>query len=313
MLTAGEALFEDAPGSAHLSVQRARIARKLGELEVAEALYERAARTARRTQDAGAVGRAWIGRGIVARRRGNYPASRAHYQRALAVGRRIGDADLLRDAHHGMLIVSGASGDHARALVHGWEAFQRSQGDATKEAEILGNLGAVCTLLEAHEAGAGAYGAAASRTASTRVRLPALAGLAVCLAHLGDVEGLETVTAHLERLLVDESLPYERATALTRLGEAWGVLSAQPRAVGYAERGLALAREYAFHELTFEADAVLSGARAVAHHAPTGPTAAGAGADRSADAAAPPRAGGAARVLSSLAMLPDRSALLAHA
>jgi tetratricopeptide (TPR) repeat protein len=164
-------------------------------------------------------------------------------------------------AHHGLLIAASVADDTSTALVHGWRAFQLVGDDPGRQADLLGTLGAVGCAAGYYDAAVGAYLGAARRSTAARVRLPALAGAAVCAAHLGDLDRLDALTHAIERDLDRDVLPFERAQALALLADAWAARSNVSRARSYAERALAIADPAGFHEIVAEAEDVLGAAR----------------------------------------------------
>lgn len=229
--------------------QRARVARKLGDLEVADALYQDAARLGRAARDPAVIARATLGLGVVARVRGNYPVARTLFRKGLAIAERAGLVELQGMAHHGLLIAAGVAGDFDTALRHGWAAFRLAGDDAGRQAELLFNVAAASSDAGYDAAALQGYLAAAARLTAPRLRLPALAGAAVSAARLGDAERLAAITDDIGRELARDALPYERAQALALLAEAWAAVEPAGGGQPYRDRALALARAHAFHEI----------------------------------------------------------------
>lgn len=251
-----------ASGAVHGAVvaQRARVARKLGELDVADALYQDAARQGRRAGAPEVVARAALGRGVVARERGNYPAARTFFRRGLRMAERAGLPGLRGVAHHGLLIAAAKAGDFETALQHGWAAIELAGDDTARVAELLVNVAAVSSDAGADASALRGYLAAAARATAPRVRLPALAGAALSAARLGDAARVRALTEELGPALASEALPYERADALVLLAEAWATLAPANGGQPFARRARALAEVFGFHELAHRADE--AGARA---------------------------------------------------
>lgn len=234
---------------------RARTARMAGASETAAGLYAAVARIGRATGDDDLVARSLLGRAVLARRRGNYPESRALYRRALRAAMRCGATELAGLAHHGLLIAASVAGDVSTALVHGWTAYELVGDDPSRQADLLGTLGAVGSAAGHYEAAIGAYLGAARRSPAARVRLPALAGAALCAAYLDDPGRLAAITRAVEGNLAHDALPFERAQALALLAQAWrtrGPGEAATRARGYAQQALEIARAGEYHELVLE-------------------------------------------------------------
>lgn len=246
---------------------RARTARMAGASETAAGLYDTVARIGRAMGDDDLVARSLLGRAVLARRRGNYPESRALYRRALRAATRCGATELAGLAHHGLLIAASVAGDVSTALVHGWTAYELVGDDPSRQADLLGTLGAVGSAAGYYDAAIGAYLGAARRSPATRVRLPALAGAALCAAYLDDPDRLTAITRAVDGDLAQDVLPFERAQALVLLAQAWGTRGpgdADARARHYAQQALAIARAGGYHELVLEVEAIGS----VPHAAP---------------------------------------------
>jgi hypothetical protein len=259
-----------ASGAVHGAVvaQRARVARKLGELDVADALYLEAARRGRRAGAPEVVARAALGRGVVARERGNYPAARALFRRGLRMAERAGLPGLRGVAHHGLLIAAAKAGDFETALQHGWAAIELAGDDAARVAELLVNVAAVSSDAGFDASALRGYVAAAARATAPRIRLPALAGAALSAARLGDEARVRALTDELRPALASAALPYERADALVLLAEAWATLAPASGGQPFARRARALADAYGFHELAHRANE--TGMRAARARAATG-------------------------------------------
>jgi hypothetical protein len=228
--------------------QRARIARKLGFLDAADALYGSAARFGRASGDGELVVRSMLGRGVLARLRGNYPETRVRFRRALRAAEQGGFAELASMAHHGLLIAAGVAGDVDTALQHGWAAWQLAGDDMERQADLLGTLAAAASDAGYDAAALRAYLGVAARSPMARRRLPALGGAAFSAARLGDRAQLEAITHELEHTLAREALPYERAQALTLLAEGWALVEPETRGEPYASRARTLAAN-GYHEL----------------------------------------------------------------
>jgi tetratricopeptide (TPR) repeat protein len=288
-LAHGAAPAAAAPQQAMTFARRARVARKLGDLEVAESLYDEAARIGRAADDATALAWAMLGKGVVARMRGNYPEARTHFRKLLAIAERAGLRDLQAMAHHGLLIGAGVAGDFDTALQHGWAAFELAAGDVERQAELLFNVAAASSDAGFDAAALQGYLAAASRLTSPRLRLPALAGAALSAARVGDAVRLRAITDDLHQYLSSSALSYERAQALALLADAWATHQPESGGEPYREQALALARAHGYHEIVHQAESVAT-PRAAAPRAP--------------QSVAPPTR----RVLDALEALPDRHA-----
>lgn len=239
---------------------RARTARMVGAVDTARDLYDMVGDIGRTSGDSDLVVRSLLGRAVLARRRGNYPETRALYRRALRLAERGGARALAGLAHHGLLTAASVAGDAHTALVHGWRAYELLRDDPSRQADLLATLGAAGHDAGYYGAAIGAYVGAARRAPVPRVRLPALAGAAVCAARLGDAPRVAELTRDVEADLASAARPYERAQALTLLAEAWAVHDPATHGEPYLTRALQLAQTYGFHELALQAEQAGAGA-----------------------------------------------------
>ena len=256
MLAAVRATLRDAgPRAIGLVLaQQARVARQLGELDVAFDLYDAAAELAESSGDRELAGRALLGKGNVACMRGNYPEAGDAYVAALAVA---GDVPAIAaGAHHGLMIRASVAGDVSAALSHGWEAFESAAGDAARRADLLINLAELCQRVGEHAAALHGYRAALVLTSLTRLRLAALGGAAVAAAHLGDEDLLAELTRSAEAEMAGSGQPYENARTWLELAEAHMLLGENTQAARYLAHATELARSSGFHEIQYRADAL---------------------------------------------------------
>jgi tetratricopeptide (TPR) repeat protein len=233
-----------------LLLQQARIARTLGFLDDAEALYVAAAEAGRAHGIALLTARATLARGVIARTRGNYPLARVLFEDALGEAERTGLKELAASAHEALMIATGNAGELDEALDHGRRALEAAEADRDRHAGLVTNLarlawGAGCEL-----AALGGYLHAARLTNAPRIRLPALSGAALAAAVLGrkaQVQRLASLVAGES----SDSFPYETASAWETLWRAYVVLGAPHEAEDCRLRALELARAGGFFELVY--------------------------------------------------------------
>ena len=141
---------------------------------------------ARKTRSAELDARAELGFGALAQMRGNYPEMLEHAQRAARIADREGLAGIARHAHYGLMVGAVKRGQYGEALVEGQRVLRLSYGDALLEAEILESIGQL--LIEAGRAreARACLAAVATRRLPARLLLPALGGLAVTSAQIGE-------------------------------------------------------------------------------------------------------------------------------
>jgi len=232
--------------------QWARVERMLGETDVAADLYERVGRLGVRSKLPELRARAVLGLGVLARMRGNYPEARERFQRGLAMAERAGLAELTGLAHQSLMIAAAVARDFDTALSHGWAALAHVAGDPVQEAEVLLNLATLCLDTGEDEAALRGFMSAAERTTKERVRIAARAGAAVAAARLGDRAVLAACVSDVERALLGEMAPYERAQRLLTISDAWRAANDVEAAEAARERGVSIALAHGFAELAHQ-------------------------------------------------------------
>jgi hypothetical protein len=230
--------------------QRARVARKCGEFEAAEALYLDTKARALRLESDELYARASVGLGMLARTRGNLPAMREHFALAMTAAERDGSREVTALAHHCLMLSAATEGAFDVAILHAWAAFQDVRGDRVREADALLNIGQA--LLDCGEPGVAlrAFVASLRRRPPVRLELPALGGLAMALAAEGNAHALQRVIARVDHLSTSADFQYEAAAAGADVVSALAMLhdaatEARRRSVWHA------ATEAGFHEIEF--------------------------------------------------------------
>lgn len=225
------------------------VSRSLGDLDTADALYDRVASTGERLGEAELQARALLGKGVTARVRGNYPKARTLFRQGLARATSGGLSDLESVGHQGLLIAAITAGDSDTALVHGWAAYELAQGNGDREAELLINVSHVSMVAGYPEAALHGFLASLVRATGARYRLPSLGGAAVASARIGNRELVGTIARAAEESLLADGLPFETAGALRSLSEAFACVGDAARAEEYRLRARALARKNGFFEI----------------------------------------------------------------
>src|SRR5688500_4739434 len=227
---------------------QAWVARSLGDLDTADELYEGVAAVGEKYREPELQARALLGRGVNFRVRGNYPKARTAFCRGLACAENAGLADLQAIAHQGLLIAAITAGDSDTALIHGWSAYELARGNTDREAELLINLSHVSMVAGYPEAALRGFLSCLRRAAGARFRLPSLGGAAVAASRLGNRELVGTTARAAEESLVPGALPFESASALRSLSEAFESIGEAAGAAGYRRRARALARKNGLFE-----------------------------------------------------------------
>jgi tetratricopeptide (TPR) repeat protein len=225
------------------------VARSLGDLDSADELYEGVAGAGATHNEPELRARALLGQGVNARVRGNYPKARAAFRDGLAIAAAADLHDLQSIGHQGLLIAAITAGDSDTALVHGWAAFELACGYPDREAEILINLSHVSMVAGYADAALRGFVASLRRSPASRFRLPSLGGAAVAAARVGNRDLVTAIARTSEDSLITGALPFESASALRSLSEAFETIGDAARAEDYRLRARALARKNGFFEI----------------------------------------------------------------
>jgi hypothetical protein len=231
------------------TADQAWVARSLGDLDSADELYDAVAGLGEKHADSELQSRALLGKGVTARIRGNYPRARKCLVEGLRRAERAGLTDLAAVGHQGLLIAAATAGDHQTALVHGWAAYELAASSPERQAEILINLAQVSLLAGQARAARSGFLASMSRTDQLRFRLPCLGGAAVASAALGDSSMLTTLARVAEESASASALPFETASVLKSLLDAYRLAGDSVRAEEYRLRARALARKNGYFEI----------------------------------------------------------------
>ena len=231
------------------TADQAWVARTLGDLDSADELYDAVAALGEKHSESELHSRALLGKGVTARVRGNYPRARKYLVEGLRRAERAGLADLAAVGHQGLLIAAATAGDHQTALVHGWAAYELAASSPERQAEILINLAQVSLLAGQARAARSGFLASMSRTDQLRFKLPCLGGAAVASASLGDSTMLTTLARAAEESVSATALPFETASVLKSLLDAYRLMGDAARAEEYRLRARALARKNGFFEI----------------------------------------------------------------
>ena len=231
------------------TADQAWVARSLGDLDSADELYDAVAAQGDKHTESELQSRALLGKGVTARIRGNYPKARKYLVEGLRRAERAGLMDLAAVGHQGLLIAAATAADYQTALVHGWAAYELASSSCERQAEILINLAQVSLLAGQARAARSGFLASMSRTDQARFKLPCIGGAAVASATLGDVSMLTMLTRVAEESASASSLPFETASVLKSLVDAYRLVGDGTRAEEYRLRARALARKHGYFEI----------------------------------------------------------------
>lgn len=228
---------------------QAWVARTLGEMNSADELYDEVLKLGVRSGVVELEARALLGKGVTARVRGNYPEARSAFRQGLQRAKAAQSPELESVAHQGLLIAAITAGDSDTALVHGWAAYELARGNPDREAELLINVSHVSMVAGYPDAALRGFFASLVRTGAARYRLPALGGVAVASARIGNTELVNAVARVAEEALLPTGMPFESAGVLRSLSEAFECIGDAARAEEYRVRARALARRNGFFEI----------------------------------------------------------------
>jgi tetratricopeptide (TPR) repeat protein len=233
--------------------QRGRIARKLGDRDAAQALYDEVREWGGGLPEMRA--RADIGHAMLARERGNIPAMRAHFTSALENARACGSNELIAKSHHGMMLAAAAAKRFDEALLHAWAAFRDIRGDTVREGEALLNVAQAAFDLGHSDVALHTFATALARTLPRRLELPALGGAALAAASIGDGDTLSRIVRRTEQVVGGDDLQYDAVSALAEIAKAYALIG-HPEAEARRLAALKGATRAGFHEISFALELV---------------------------------------------------------
>ncbi len=237
-----------------IEAERARIAWKTGEIEIAEQRYARTLAAARKANSEELHVRALIGQALLARLAGNYPKSASRARAALRLAKQGNLRRLAASAQHTVMVAAAVRGELAAALAHGWSAFLHASGDPILETDVLGNVGQVFLDMGHPATAIAAFRVVISRRPSSRVLLPALGGYAIAASRLEDRTALDAVASNVIELSKVAGTPYAVAVAYLEIAEAYALLNESSISATYRNQALAIAQEKRYHELVHRAE-----------------------------------------------------------
>lgn len=238
------------------TVHLGRVARSLGDLDVATDCYQTAVDISLRERDGPLAARAMIGLGLVASSRGNRPAERSLFERALSLAHPGGTVEMA--ACQGLMMSALSERRLVDALLYGWRAFDLTAPASDERSMIVGNL-ATASL---H----GDFAAAALRgflhvltlTDTARIRLPNIGGAIRAAARLLEGERVEALNREGDKESVRAQMPFETARFLLYAGEAWTTIGDREFARRRFNDALAIANVHGFFELSMRAEAAIA-------------------------------------------------------
>ncbi len=242
-----------------LIAHRARVLRKVGQLDESLVLYDRVATLGDANADSELLARAAIGRAAVARERGNYPESREQNKLALSIPATSSELVALHGlAHQGLQIAAAMAGDLDAALRHGRLAFLAAPEGSERRTDVLVNMASVCHMAGKYRAALNGHLSTAVLTKIDGVRMTALGGAAVAGACLSDRATVDRVVAAGRPLMTAHGHAHACADMERAFAEAYFRLGDTTRAEPFRVDALRRARAGGFYEVELEVEALAS-------------------------------------------------------
>lgn len=231
---------------------RARVARKLGAVDLALKLYGEVERLGEQRAEPELTARAWLGYAVAASERGDDPEARRWYREAALVADDTGCAEQASLAHQGLLISFARAGDFNDAIVEGWHAYVSANGNTARQAEILANVSQALYDMGHHSAALRGFAAVIAQTSYVRVLLPALGGVAMAAAALHRPSVVHAAATRAEALM-SSGWPHPVALTLLDLADAYDHLGDPRAANSYRARASSIAEAHGLHSLAHRA------------------------------------------------------------
>lgn len=240
--------------------QRARIAWKLGKVDLATARYQHLRRKARKLESNELLVRSWAGFSGVAHMRGNYPDLRRWSQLIVDLAERCGYTRLSAVGHHGLAAVFAKDGDSHAAIPHAWAGYRARSGDEKGQLAMLNNIGQLFLEIGQPAVARTAFSRVLGSDPTLQTVAAALGGYASACAALDDRRAVTWAAgeaASLSNTIVRGS--YELAAALIDCADALELIGDAPYALVLRARGSAVAQYAGYHELVFKTETAIRG------------------------------------------------------
>ncbi len=229
--------------------QRANVVCKLGEFEQGNALYIEIEALGRRHAEPELTARAWLGYGLIAQARGNYPAARRWFTGSALVADDNGCKEPGFRAHISLMTCASLAREWNVAMREGWVAYRLAGGDPQLEAMVLVNIGQALHDRGEYRASLHCFACAVARASFPDTLFPALGGVALSAARLGNVEVVNAASRYLERS-AGAAWEYVLVSALLDLRDANLILGRRDHAGDYGDRAMRISVARGFHEMT---------------------------------------------------------------
>lgn len=229
--------------------QRANVICKLGEVEQGRALYTEVESLGRRHAEPELTARAWLGYGLLAHARGNYPEARRWFTGSALVADDNACTEPAFRAHLSLMTCASIAREWNVAMREGWVAYRLAARDPQLEAMVLVNIGQALHDRGEYRASLHGFACAVARATYPDTLFPALGGVALSAARLGNAEVVSAAARYLEKS-AGTTWDYVLVSALTDLRDAHLMLGRPDEAKRYGDRALQIAVARGFHEMT---------------------------------------------------------------
>ncbi len=255
MLTVGAGRLSEADLTAGL-LRNARVLRKLGRFDEAEATYSAAGARADGAGDRYSQLLSRIGRTNIAVTRGNLAAAQTSYEAILADAELAGEQDAQARAEHGLGVTHEVRGRRDTAVSHFWNAYQLYEDEPSKLRVML-DLGLTLRALGEYDAAQRALHMVADR-ADREVMINAIIELMYVASARDDRVGFERWR---ERAVAREGemTPNARVDFYLKLGIGVARFGNIGRATDILAAARALAAEHGLHEFEFRIERIQAG------------------------------------------------------
>lgn len=238
--------------TAHLRL--AYCERSLGALDDAAASYDAASRIANEMDDMFGVLRAQIGAAKIAIARGNLPRAEALLDETIVRAQQHELVDVHAMALQDRAMVAHLRGRYDLAVQFAYSALERTP-DASNRDRLLSDIAGAFYMLGLHSVARDAYLIVQATAQEQYQRWAATINLMEIAAR----NGSRTLFERYRRSLEDVALPpIQEAEFHLHVGEGYEVLSEPESARGAASRARAIAVQFGFNQVAFQADEVLS-------------------------------------------------------
>jgi len=262
MLTVGAGKLSEADLTAGL-LRNARVLRKLGRFDEAEATYSAAGARADGAGDRYSQLLSRIGRTNIAVTRGNLAAAQASYEAILADAELAGEQDAQARAEHGLGVTHEVRGRRDTAVSHFWNAYQLYEDEPSKLRVML-DLGLTLRALGEYDAAHKALTMVVAREGERDNHTNALIELMYLASARGDRVGFERWR---ERVVGSEAhaQPNIRVDFYMKSGIGLARFGNFARAADMLSAARALAAEHGLHEFEFRVERIQAGLPACEH------------------------------------------------